>query len=388
MNIKKSLWSRNYILLILAEFLIFFNFAMESTTLSKYLVDNGYSVEIAGIVVGAMSIAALLGRPFIGWLCDRFHKKHFFLIAILIYSATVFGYTIAGTYQVFVILRVLHGISFGVVTTLIMVLLGSNIPSGRMGEGMGIASIASSLAFAFGPNLAITIGNNFKYTYIFYVAVLCALLAGVFVIFLPYERKKTKNTKFSFNIKSLIAKEALLFAAIICISSAVCGVSNSYIAIYSNEFTISNIGWYFTIGSIFAMFSKYIGGKISDKFGFAYAIVPGILITMGSLVVLGTISNKYAAFMFIIATVMLNLGTAGLDPVLQAKVLNTVSEERRGAAASTFYLGADLGQAIGPIAGGMLVQGIGYANMYMSFMIPLILILLLFMFVQVSGKSY
>ena len=81
------------------------------------------------------------------------------------------------------------------------------------------------------------------------------------------------------------------------------------------------------------------------------------------------------------------MGTAGLDPVLQAKVLNTVSEERRGAAASTFYLGADLGQAIGPIAGGMLVQGIGYANMYMSFMIPLILILLLFMFVQVRGKS-
>lgn len=377
MKQEGKLWNKNYILLILAEFLVFFNFAMESTTLSQYLVNEGFSISSAGIMVGAMSVAALLGRPFMGWLCDNYNKKRVFLIGSAVYAATVLGYTIFVSYYAFILLRILHGLAFGIVITLIMILLGENIPQNRLGEGMGIASIASSLAFTVGPNLAITIGNRYQYSYIFYVAALCAAGAGLIVCFIPYEYKKERREKLELKPGNLIEKKALIYAAIICVSSAVCGVSNSFVTIYGNNFAVKNIGWYFTVGSVFAVISKYAAGKIADKFGYLATVIPGIVLTILSLIILGNIAGYAAMMMFMAATVLLNLGTAGLDPVLQAKVLSSVSEERRGAAASTFYIGADLGQAVGPIAGGALVQFAGYGNMYLFFIIPLAVILVL-----------
>lgn len=387
MKQKERLWNKNYIFLIIAEFLVFFNFAMESTTLSQYLVNEGFSISSAGIMVGAMSIAALLGRPMMGWLCDNLHKKRIFIIAVVVYAATVFGYTIFVSYYAFILLRIVHGLSFGIVTTLIMILLGENIPKERLGEGMGIASIASSLAFTVGPNLAINIGNYYKYSYIFYVATLCALGAGIIVCFIPYEYQNIKKDKLQIKIRDLVEKRAVIYAIIICISSAVCGVSNSFVTIYGNDFAVKDIGWYFTVGSIFAVISKYVSGKISDKFGYLSAVIPEIILTIVSLIILGNITNKYALFMFIIATILLNLGTAGLDPVLQAKVLSSVSDKRKGAAASTFYIGADLGQAIGPIIGGALIQLGGYGNMYLAFIVPLAAILFSLLFIMKIKKN-
>lgn len=84
----------------------------------------------------------------------------------------------------------------------------------------------------------------------------------------------------------------------------------------------------------------------------------------------------------------MNLGTAGLDPVLQARVLKVVSEERRGAASGTFYLGADIGQAAGPIAGGILAQGFGYDKMYSLFIIPLAVVSAIFIYVQLKAGRH
>ena len=59
------------------------------------------------------------------------------------------------------------------------------------------------------------------------------------------------------------------------------------------------------------------------------------------------------------------------QPALQTEALKSVPAEKRGLASSTMYIGGDLGQAVGPILGGVVAQQAGYGNMYMLSAIPI-----------------
>jgi MFS family permease len=70
--------------------------------------------------------------------------------------------------------------------------------------------------------------------------------------------------------------------------------------------------------------------------------------------------------------------------------MNAVSPERRGAATSTFYIGADLGQASAPVIAGEIIDSSGYPSMFRVFMLPLAAVLIgygLFMRIRKSRMT-
>ena len=71
--------------------------------------------------------------------------------------------------------------------------------------------------------------------------------------------------------------------------------------------------------------------------------------------------------------VMKALGLGVVQPALQSGSMRSVSRERRGAASSTYYLGADVGQALAPMAGGAVMEHFGTKAMFGSYMLPLVL---------------
>jgi MFS family permease len=50
-----------------------------------------------------------------------------------------------------------------------------------------------------------------------------------------------------------------------------------------------------------------------------------------------------------------------------------VKPEKRGAAASTYYFGADIGQGTSPIIGGAIAQSWGYSSAFLVYMLPILL---------------
>lgn len=380
-NTKPKLFQKNYIILLIANFLIYSGFAMVTTTISVYIEQCGISAALSGTIIGVFATAALISRPFVGWLCDSTNRKRLFIIAIIIYAVSTLGYAFSTVAPVFLIFRITHGVSFGIVTTLTMTMLASFVPKERRGEGMAIVTMSNSVAFAITPSLAISIGNMLGYRYIYVVAAIILLTAGVFVSLLPYKHEIIKR-KFEFHWGDFIAKDAIIFAVIMFAFSAVSCLSNSYIALYGANFNIQNIGWYFTIASVCTFISQYSAGKILDKLGFKWAFVPCTILTILSLLTLKFIQPGMAVPMFAIAGILLTLGNGGMNPVLQACSLNAVSEEKWGAASSTFYIGTDIGQAVGPMLGGAIAQSAGYGNMYASFIIPVAIVTILFFIAQ------
>ena len=90
---SNKLWNRNYILVMLANFLLFFSFNNLMPILPLYLAEHCSADKgLIGEVMGAFIIAALFIRPFSGYLVDSFPRKKVLLICYSAYALMNIGY--------------------------------------------------------------------------------------------------------------------------------------------------------------------------------------------------------------------------------------------------------------------------------------------------------
>src|SRR5699024_11317756 len=96
----------------------------------------------AGLVVTCMLIAAILIRPFSAHILDVFGKKRSLVLSVVLFTVTTFFYMWINEFIPLLILRFVHGISFGVVTTATGAIAADIIPESRRGAGMGYFAMA------------------------------------------------------------------------------------------------------------------------------------------------------------------------------------------------------------------------------------------------------
>src|SRR3712207_9478555 len=61
------------------------------------------------------------------------------------------GYLIAGSLALFIMFRIIHGVSFGTVTVAGNTVVIDIMPSSRRGEGLGYYGLANNIAMSIGP---------------------------------------------------------------------------------------------------------------------------------------------------------------------------------------------------------------------------------------------
>jgi MFS family permease len=95
----------------------------------------------------------------------------------------------------------------------------------------------------------------------------------------------------------------------------------------------------------------------------------------------------YSLPVFLAAGVLRAVAVGSIPPSLQAASIKRAGAGRVGVASSTFYLGADIGQGIGPFIAGAIAGSFGYGVMF-YFCAALILVgMLMFAALQRQGDS-
>ena len=131
------------------------------------------------------------------------------------------------------------------------------------------------------------------------------------------------------------------------------------------------MGWYFTLSAVALFVARMFGGQFADRNRMAISLSLGVMAL--AFLLLGGIAGYGGAIIFACAAILKALGLGTVQPALQARSLNSVPEERRGAASCTYYLGTDIGQAFAPMAGGVAVQACGYKGMFLLAAVPVAL---------------
>ena len=118
-NEKPRLWTRNFVLIIVINFLVFMNHIMLLSTFPFYIESLGGSEALAGLAATLFSLVAVLCRPVVGWMLGNGKRRAILLIGLAGMLLMPLGYE-----QMFVILSAAN-----IVSVLLYILWGRNDPS-------------------------------------------------------------------------------------------------------------------------------------------------------------------------------------------------------------------------------------------------------------------
>ncbi|MDR0929015.1 MAG: MFS transporter [Oscillospiraceae bacterium] len=370
-----KLFNRQYVFFTLVNLLVSVSFSMVSTTMSRYAHNLGMAVATAGAITGAFSIASMVIRPFSGYVNDRFDRKGLLVLSTGAMALCTFGYGFFSSYGGLLTLRLLHGAAFAFSSTVNMAVIPGIVPEKRVGEAVSYFGVVQSVAMAAGPSIGLGLAQIGGFRLNFSASALLALVGALMAVFLCRfgEQGEKRTAHRRPRLSDIIAKECLVYTLVDIAIASASGLENSMIALYGEQLGMGNIGWYFTISAVTLCVTRILFGRIADRRGTAFALYPGLLLMVVGFLLL---FRPAGAWMFAAAAVIKTLGVALARPAIQAACLKAVPPERRGSAASTFYIGSDIGQGTSPAIGGKIVDmtgGTDYGLAFAWYALPLAL---------------
>jgi MFS family permease len=356
---RNALWTRKFVVLNIVNTFSSFSFNMIYSIMFKYLVGLGASLTFSGIIFSVFAITALIIRPVSGIASDKFNKKNILMISSFLLGICVLGYSFSTNLTFILILRIFHGIAFGMSGTAAVALASDYIPKDRMGEGIGYLGLSQIISSAVAPGFGITLVNMFgSYNITFSIASLLAILGALLLI--PFKATKILQTanKVKINFNSLIAKEAVFFGFIAFFISFANAIISIFILLIANQKHINNISLYFMVSAIFLFLARILFGRVVDSKGIAILFYPSIIIFIISMVLHGLATTLW---MFLLGAALNGISTGCIAPALQTECIRKAGRDRSGVANSTYYLGMDIANGVAPLIGGVIASFFNYA---------------------------
>jgi len=377
---KGKIWTKDFINISLVQFIIFIGFYTLLTTLPIYVLKElGGTEAEGGLVVTVMLIAAIIMRPISGGLIEKVGKKRTLMWSTGLFTGTMFFYFMVDSFMGLMILRFLHGLSFGVLTTVVSAIAADVVPNERKGAGLGYFAMATNIAMVVGPFLGLTLIQFISFkslfiliSFIILISVVCAIQVKVPKVVFP----APKETKKKFTINNLIEVKALPIAFI----SLFVGISYSSILSYVSVFAEANnlasvASYFFVVFAVVMILARPSLGQLFDVKGPKYVILPCLIIFSIGLVMLGFSTSPW---MFLVAAGVIGLGSGSLLPSFQTMCIQAGGPGRSGHATATFYIFWDIGIATGSYVLGMIVALFNFQVLYISCAVLLIIVLVLF----------
>jgi len=354
-KLKEKLWTKDFVLLSLANLFQFFGFQMLVPTIPVYVTQHGGNQTDVGLITGIFTIFALLIRPFTGAALDWTGRKRILVVGLLLNLCAIVSYGIAPSVLSILLTRILHGVGWGISTTAYGTIASDLIPPSRRGEGMGYFGFSSTLAMAVAPLMGIGILNRFGFGLLFPIAAASTLLSLaltqlVRIPALP-ENGATVGTKPFW--AGLFERKALFPSFLVIFVTFTYGGLVSFLPLFGNEIGIANIGWFFTVNALFLLVVRPVAGILFDRKGPFWVLMPGAWFGMAGLLVLSYASTLGG---LVLAAMLYGIAFGAIQPTLQAWLIQRVPPQKRGSATATFFSAFDLGigsgaMLLGPIAG-------------------------------------
>lgn len=380
-----SIWNTNFIFACLASLFTFVGFYFLMPTLPFFLQNVfGLSNSIIGMVLATYTVAALVIRPFSGYFLDLYARKPIYVSALLFFVLMFGGYMVSSAVGIILVVRFLHGLTWGITTTSGSTLAIDLIPPRRRGEGVGYYGLFMTIAMAIGPVIGLAIYNKWDYRVMFLSSIGVGLLGLICSLFIkaPTVRHKPEIHE-GFKLHHFFDVRGAVVSINMLLSSITYGGVVAYIAVYGKELGIENSGLFFFIMSLGIALSRISSGRLIDQGHFVRTILVGLLAMIIGFPMLALIKNS---LVYHLAAFPIGLGFGILMPSFQTLVINMAPLERRGAANSTFLTAFDLGIGIGMVLIGHMADITGFSTAF--FLCGGINLVALLYFVFISAAYY
>ena len=372
----QKILTREFVLCFFAQFGFSSVFFILIPTIPIYLSRLGSTDAGIGILVGVLSVSALILRPLVGRALLKIPEKRFMIGGSLLYAFSSMAYLFAKPFWPILIVRVFQGIGLAIFQTASFTLITKISPDAHRGQSISYFYLSINIAFALAPSLGMYVMNLFDFTVLFLV---CAALS-FFTLFVTLKLGTTQGVPLeskSLMDQPFIAREALPPATMAFLGSIIWGAVTAFFPLYALKHGVANPGIFFAAMALTLILGRGFGGRIMDLYSREKVILPCLvaqIISMGILTFSTTLS------MFILVAVVWGIGNAFFYPTLVAYTIDLAGSSR-GPAIGTYLALSDFGVGMGSVIMGIVLQLSNYQTMFMSLVLIGLINLLYFYFI-------
>jgi predicted MFS family arabinose efflux permease len=349
----KPLWTRDFILAFVANFFMSFSFYLLMPTLPVHLIQVMHtSPAMAGFIMAAYVVAGLCIRPFSGFMIDHFPRKKFYVFTFVLFTLFTICYFGAAAVWIFLALRLLHGIVWGLIIPAGSTIAIDIVPSERRGEGIGYYGMSMNIAMALGPLMGILLQDHMNFQWVIACASGTSLLGLLTSVFIrePYHAPHAHAV---LSLDRFILKKGIPGAAAMLFLTVSYGLLLAYASLYGKENGISGTGFFFVLISVGFILSRALCSHLLDRGWTVRLAMIGAALAGVSLAALGLFPN---VFVYFSAAMFLGLAYGVGFPALQTWIVQRADHHQRGTANSTYFTAFDLGVGAGLLFGGQMAQ--------------------------------
>lgn len=327
-------------------------------------IDKG----MIGTALSCYVIAALCMRPFSGYLLDTFSRKPLYLLAYGVFTLVFASYLLAGLLVIFIVLRMIHGFAFGMVSVAGNTIVIDVMPSSRRGEGLGYYGMANNFAMSIGPMLGLFMHDHFSFETIFLCSFASCVL-GMLCASSVRTKRRPPVVRKPISLDRFILLRGLPGGISLMLLSIPYGITSTYIAMYSKELglTISS-GVFFTLLAIGIASSRVFSGKLVDKGYTTQLIAWSKLMAAMVFIVLGLCRYMTmcidVSYLFLGCALFMGVSFGTMFPAYNAFFVNLAPSSERGTAISTYLTSWDVGIGLGLLVGGYVSEYLGFDIAY------------------------
>ena len=364
------LWTRDYLLDLLAAHCIFASYTAMFTLIPLYVIDRGGADWQLGIIVGSFGVVGLVVRPFAGQWVYSLGAKRIAFAGTAVFGVATLLHILAVDVWLIVPARVLQGVGLALGPVATSTIVANLAPGHRRAEAMGYMGNSISAASLYAPPIAFWVLENYGFAsaFIFSSAfsfVGCVAVLGMSAARIDIPTQRESAGPASSNDEGdkvpLINRHALFPTIVFVTYTLTTAPVSTFLPLLAEERNFGNPGLYFTMYSITSMISLAISGAVSDRLGRGAVIVPGLLVVGAGMFILATAEIR---LLFMASGVLAGLGFGMLQPAMQSLIVDRVPPRERSSALATLQSGWDIGGSGGAFAFGPIGAVTGAATTF------------------------
>jgi len=356
---------RTFCLLMVAAFSAALGLAVITPFLPELAAHHGANGFWIGMIFAGFGISRGIVTPFIGKVSDRVGRKIFVVAGLVIYTAVSLLYPKAGNVYQLTLVRLIHGLSAGMILPIVMTYVGEISTRGREGVATGMLNMVLYLGVAAGPLLGGELAERYGFDAVFYAMAGFGAAALLLVIFFLPEVKgftPKRNAPVAEPFNLLIRHDHIKSVLIMAfVSVALFAVFMSFLpSIAIKDFVdMIHIGFIISVAIFTAGLLQVPFGRLADRYDHLSKLLQagaGISVSMAAIFFLPFCPDFRALFL---SGCFVGLGAGIATPALSSLSVGIGQKVGMGRWMGIFWAAMSAGLVAAPITAGIIMDRLG-----------------------------
>lgn len=353
--------------LLLSVFMAMVGLGIISPIIPNYASDLGASGIYIGLIYSSFSFSRVILQTPVGRLADTYSKKNIIVAGLIVYTVISVVYTYVTSPEMLILVRVFHGVGSSMMMPVAMAYAMNLTPKGEEGKYMGYMNTALFSGFGAGPFIGGYIYENYSTRMVFNtMSVLVAISLVLTILLVPDEASLGMKPRQSpAPIREILGNKTLSSILIYrAVNALGRGTIMSFLPLFAVQIlglSSTNIGIILSTGIFLNAFLQTPMGILADRVNRKTLLIGGgLLASVGYfyMVQTGTIAEIF------IARMTVSMGSALSLPAVTAIIAEEGRELGSGSTVGVFNTAMSIGQIIGPVFSGFLLDTYGMGSVF------------------------